>query len=352
MTVATKRRRNRKITSTTSATVPTSVSVTSCSAVAHRRRAIVDRRQHDRARHLLAQRRQRLAHGVDHAHRVRAGLAQHRQRDRVVAIEGGPGLERLDAVLDLCHVLQAHRVATAVGDDQFAELGGVAQLPVGLQRQRLARPVERADRRVDVGRAQRRAQLVQADVACRQRVGLHADAHGKTLLAEDVDLGHAFDRGQRRRDQVLGIVLQLRRGHRRRGQRDQEHRCVGRVDLAVRRRVRHVLRQRALGAQQRGLHVDGGRVDVATFLELECERGVAQCAGRQRQGLDEGVPAGRPRRGPPARGHGAPRRRGRRGAAERGDELPGPPAPAPTGRCRSSTSSSTCCTSTAGTCGR
>ena len=47
----------------------------------------------------------------------------------------------------------------------------------------------------------------------------------------------------------------------------------------------------------------------------------------QREGLDEGVPAGRPRRGRLPRGNGAPRRRGRRGAAERGDELPGPPAP-------------------------
>ena len=47
----------------------------------------------------------------------------------------------------------------------------------------------------------------------------------------------------------------------------------------------------------------------------------------QRQGLDQGVPASRARRRPAAGGHAAPRRRGRRGAAERGDELPGAPAP-------------------------
>ena len=49
---------------------------------------------------------------------------------------------------------------------------------------------------------------------------------------------------------------------------------------------------------------------------------LAQC-----EGLDEGVPPGRARRGPPAGRNRSPRRRGRRVAAERSDELPGAPAP-------------------------
>ena len=55
-----------------------------------------------------------------------------------------------------------------------------------------------------------------------------------------------------------------------------------------------------------------------------------QLVSRNGEGLDEGVPAGRARRGPAAGGNRAPRRRGRRGAAERSDELPGAPAPRPT----------------------
>ncbi len=72
-----------------------------------------------------------------------------------LAVEVGVGLDGLDAVLDRGDVLQAHRVAAAVADDQFGELGRIAQLAIGLQRQHLAAAVERADRRVDVGRAQR-----------------------------------------------------------------------------------------------------------------------------------------------------------------------------------------------------
>ncbi len=58
-------------------------------------------------------------------------------------------------------------------------------------------------------------------------------------------------------------------------ERDEQHRRIGRVDLAVRGQLRELLRQLALRAQQRGLHVDRGGIDVAAADELERERGHA-----------------------------------------------------------------------------
>jgi hypothetical protein len=112
--------------------------------------------------------------GVDDLDRVGARLAQHGQGDRALAVEGRRGLDRLEAVLDLRDVAQAHRIAVARADDQVRELGGVAQLLVRLQGQRLLRPFERADRRVGVRGAQRIGQFVEADVARRQRLRVDA----------------------------------------------------------------------------------------------------------------------------------------------------------------------------------
>ena len=53
----------------------------------------------------------------------------------VVGVEPGRGLVVLDAVDDVAELLQAHRRAVAVGDDQRPVLRGVHQLSAGLQRE-------------------------------------------------------------------------------------------------------------------------------------------------------------------------------------------------------------------------
>jgi hypothetical protein len=147
--------------------------------VADRHRTIVDRRQPHRRRQLRLEAGELGAHRIDDLDRVRVGLAVDRERDRRVAVERRRRLDGLEAVLDRRDFLQPHRVAALVADDQLGELGGVAQLPVGLQRQRLRRALERADRRVGVGGAERLGQLVEADVARGERIGLDADANGE-----------------------------------------------------------------------------------------------------------------------------------------------------------------------------
>ena len=63
------------------------------------------------------------------------------------------------------------------------------------------------------------------------------------------------------------------------GQRHQQDRRVGRIDLAVARRAGHLRRQRALRARDRRLHVGRGGVDVAVEHELDGDRGLAERIG-------------------------------------------------------------------------
>ena len=156
---------------------------------------------------------QRSLHGIDDLHGVGARLALHRQDDGSLAVVTGVGLDSLEAVFHRGHVTQANRVAVAIADDQLGELGGVAQLSVRLHGQCLLLTFECADGSVDIGRRQRGADFVQRDVACRQRLGQHTHPHGVALLAVDIDLGDPFKRRQRGRDQVLGVVVQIRQAH-------------------------------------------------------------------------------------------------------------------------------------------
>mmetsp|Transcript_41224 Transcript_41224/g.96437 ORF Transcript_41224/g.96437 Transcript_41224/m.96437 type:complete len:432 (-) Transcript_41224:1240-2535(-) len=250
-------------------------------------RAVAQRAHLDRRRHLRRIARQQGLDLVDHLHRVGIGLALDGQRDGALALVGGVGLAGLDAVLHLGHIPQQHRRAIARGHHDATEFRRVPELAVGLDGQRLAGPVEHADRRVGIGRLDRRLQLVERDIALVQQVGAHLDAHGVALLPIDRHLGHAVDRGQPGRQQVLGIVVQLGQVHRRRGQRHQQHRCIGRVDFAIARWRGHLGRQGPQRPEQRGLHIHGRGVDVARRVELQRERGVAQGVGG-RDGLQAG----------------------------------------------------------------
>ena len=198
-----------------------------------------------------------------------------------LAVEARRGLDGLEAVLDLRRRRAgAPALPLRLADDQVGELGGVAQLPVRLQRQRLRGPssvptgvLALAARSALVSSSRLMLRAASASGCTRTRTA-------KRFWPKIVDLRDAVERRQRRRDQVLGVVVQVRQAQRRRRQRHEQHRRVGRVDLAVRRRDRHLLRQLALRAQQRRLHVDRGGVDVAALVELERDRGAAERVGR------------------------------------------------------------------------
>ena len=72
------------------------------------------------------------------------------------------------------------------------------------------RAVQRAGRDVDVGCRGGGRQLVDADLARRERGGIGLDAHGEFLRAVDVDLRHAVERRELPRQQRLGVFVDLR----------------------------------------------------------------------------------------------------------------------------------------------
>ena len=118
-------------------------------------------------------------------------------------------LRPVDGLADIAH---AHRRAVAVGEDQRVVVVGLEQLIVGVERVGLARAVERAFRQIDIGLADDVADVLEADTARGQRLGIDLNANGRLLLAADPDqadagylrdllqqdvLGIGVDRGQR-----------------------------------------------------------------------------------------------------------------------------------------------------------
>ena len=218
---------------------------------------------------------QQRADGAGHLDRVGPGLLEDRRGDRALVDEPGGGLVVLDAVDDAAEVVEAHGRAVAVGDDDRPVGGRLRQLAGGLDGEGRHRAVEDAGGEVDVGALDGRAHLVDADAAGGERPRVELDAHRVLLRAEDLDLGHAGDRRDPLRHHRLAVLVELRERQRRRGQREVEDRLVGRVDLLVRGRARHVGRQLPRRGRDRRLHVLGGGVEVAAQVELQGDRGRA-----------------------------------------------------------------------------
>ena len=140
MTVAEMLRRNRKITSTTSAMDRSSVNLTSLTESRIGHRAVVEHVEVDRRRQLRPEGGQELLDRVDHLDGVGAGLALDGEDDGALVVVPARHLVRLHAVDDAAELLEPHRRAVAVGDDQRAIGGGVGELPARLDAEGLVRP--------------------------------------------------------------------------------------------------------------------------------------------------------------------------------------------------------------------
>ena len=79
-------------------------------------------------------------------------------------------------------LVQAHRIAVAVGDDQRLVLVGGHQLAAGLQGEGALRAGDLAGGQVHVPVLQRGLDFVDADLVRRQRVRIHLHVHGVLLL--------------------------------------------------------------------------------------------------------------------------------------------------------------------------
>ena len=162
--------------------------------------------------------------------------------------------------------LHADRRAIAIGDDDVVPFGWLGKLVVVVDRERLLGSIDGALGVVDGRDADLVAHVLQMQVLLDQLGGIDLDANRGRLLAADEHLRDAGDLADLLGEDILRGVVHG--GDRRdvRGDREDQNRRVGRIDLAICRRPRQILRQIA------GRRVDRG-LDVIRRRRRYCDRG-------------------------------------------------------------------------------
>ena len=174
----------------------------------------------------------------------------------------------LVGILDVGDVVQQYRGAVAVGDDQIAVVRRLAGLIVGDHLVALIALIDIALGAVGIGRRNRGAHILQSDAVAAQLVGFELDAHRRQCAAAELDLAHAADLRQLLLDDGIGRIVELRRGQRARGQRQDDDGRIGRIVLAVGGIIAQRARQIGARRLDRRFHVARGAVDVAVQREL------------------------------------------------------------------------------------
>ena len=219
---------------------------------------------------------ERLLDALDGGEDVRPGLAADDHEDAALAVDPAGQPVVLDVVEDVGHVAQA---------DGRAVLGGDDQLAIGLGAQQL---IGRRDVVGDVGAGQRSLRLVggrggqrgahvlQGHPVAGQRLLIDLHAHGRLLAPADEHLTDARDLRDLLGQNAVGGVEHLGQLQRLRGEREDQDRRVGRVDLAVVGEARQVGRQLGERSVDGRLDVARGAGDVAIEIELQRDRGRAR----------------------------------------------------------------------------
>jgi hypothetical protein len=249
--------------------------------LADRDGAVVEHARLDAWRQLRFVSRQTRADVVDDLHRIGVGLAIDGKDDRAVEAEPRRDLIVLDGVDDAGDLVELHRRPVAPGDDERRESLGLLHLARGFERHVLPLALQRADRRIGVGGSDRLTDLRHRQAARRRLVGIDLHAHGEFLLTENLHLRDAGDLRNLLRENLLGVIVGRRERQRRRGQRDEQDRNVGRIDLAEARRRGQVGRQFAQRRRNLRLHVERCAVDVPVEIELQDD--VGEAAARLRR---------------------------------------------------------------------
>ena len=186
------------------------------------------------------QSRKQSLDAVDHFNDIRARLALNIHNNGGNSVCPSGEIDVFRPIDDGCHIRQPNRRAIPVGDDNVPVSRRTQQLIIGVDRISPGRPVEIAFRGVDVGIAERGAQIVYVQSVSRERshIGLHAN-RWSMAPAE----AHETDPGQLR--DLLGKpsfrqILHLRQGHRLGGEGDGEDWGVRGIDFGVDRRRRKI----------------------------------------------------------------------------------------------------------------
>jgi hypothetical protein len=196
----------------------------------------------------------------------------------VVGPGGVPGI--FGAVDRPADVANAHRRTVPVGHHHIVPGIGGEDLIVVVDGEIAPRLVDAAHRAVDRRRGDHRRHVLKPDAERGQLGRIDLDTDRRLLLPTD---GHLSDAGDLRyllAENVLGVIVDGgERQHVGAHGEDQDRR-IRRVDLAIGRRVRQVLRQLSAGGVDRRLDVLRRRVDVAAELELHGDRSAAEGARR------------------------------------------------------------------------
>jgi len=249
--------------------------------------------QTHRGRDDVAQHRQQRLDPVGRRDDVGVRLAIDQQQHRRDAVGRARVLQVLDRIGHPGDVGQPDRGAVAHRDDQRQVFTGAARLVVGVDPPLPIAVLDQPFRPIRVRRGERGPNLVEAQSALAQRGRIDLDPHGRQRAAADRDLADALHLGELLREDRRRDVEHLALARRRRGQRDDHDRRVGRVHLPVGRIVRQRRRQLAAGRIDRRLDLDRRVVDVPVQVELQDHPGAPE-RRRRRDLVDPGDAAERP----------------------------------------------------------
>jgi len=243
------------------------------------KRAVAHDRDVDACGHPALQVGQQVADAVHHFQHIRVGLLEDRDDHRRTAVVQA-GLAAVPrALVDARDAIQAHqRIALAPHDDG-AELLGRGQPVVHRYGRGLVRPIDEARRLGDVGARDGGADLVEGDAGGSGRGGIDRDADGRLLGTRQADLRRAWHLRDARGEQAVRRVVDRARRHRVRGERQDQHRRIGRVQPAEggrRGQARGQVRSRRI---DRRLDVARGGGDRARQVELHDDVGGAEAGG-------------------------------------------------------------------------
>ncbi len=122
---------------------------------------------------------------------------------------------------------------------------------------------------VDIGRHQRRAQILQIHPIGGELRRVRLDTDRRFLASADTDKTDAIHLRDLWREAGVGEIFHLRQRDVRRSQRQRQNRRVGRIGFAVDRRNGKIRRQVGSRGIDRLLHFLLGDVDVETEVELQ-----------------------------------------------------------------------------------
>ena len=194
-------------------------------------------------------------YAVHHGDDIGARLPLHVDEHGRQIVRPGRQTAIFRPVNDVSHVRQPERRAIAVGDDQVLVRGRRPELIVGVQHERPLGTIEVALRLVDVSRRHDLAQRLEVQVVRGECLRVRLDAHGRPLAARDADEPDAGQLRQLLCHARVHEIVHLRQRHGLRGDRQREHRRIGRVHLVVNRRLRQVVRQQGVGRVDGRLHL-------------------------------------------------------------------------------------------------